>query len=140
MNNPLTASLKRQLRQAAVCNGRSIKEELRVRLEQTFLREAAITHTLLARMLMEHWQLDAVIAHLYREQGRLPARRPFRQWRPPGWLEATLPPGIVRGEYDAVISALSARRADLGRTYLPLMNALTTGKPVPAAVMAVLGV
>ncbi len=139
MNKLLTVSLKQQLKQAAMYSGRSIKEELRARLEQTFGRDAN-PQALLSRMMMEQWQLDALITHLGQEQLMLPVCSPFPHWRPPHWLEATLSPGLVNGEYEAVISALSARRADLRRTYLPLMNALTTGNPVSPAVMAVLGV
>jgi len=139
MNKPLTVSLKQQLKQAAMCSGRSIKDELRARLEQTFRRDTN-PQALLSRMMMEQWQLDALITHLGQEQLTLPVRSPFPQWRPPHWLEGTLSPGIVNAEYEAVISALSARRADLRRTYLPLMNSLTTGNPVSPAVMAVLGV
>jgi len=139
MNKPLTVSLKQQLKQAAMCSDRPIKDELRARLEQTFRRDAN-PQALLSRMMMEQWQLDALITHLGQEQLMLPVCSPFPQWRPPHWLEATLSPGLVSGEYEAVISALSARRADLRRTYLPLMTSLTTGNPVSPAVMAVLGV
>ncbi len=139
MNKLLTISLKQQLKQAALYSGRSIKEELRVRLEQTFRRDTN-PQALLSRMMMEQCQLDALIAHLGQEQLMLPVCSPFPHWRPPHWLEATLSPGLVKGEYEAVISALSARRADLRRTYLPLMKSLTTGNPVSPAVMAVLGI
>lgn len=52
---------------------------------------------------------------------------------------ATDQPGIAGAagcSMNAMIQALSARRADLRRAYLPLMSAMQAGKPVPAAVAA----
>ncbi|MBJ7517273.1 MAG: hypothetical protein JHC82_14005 [Stenotrophomonas sp.] len=91
----------------------------------------------LTRMLLQSNELDRLIGDLQHQQYLLPddATQP---WQRPGWLEASLPLGLARGEYDAMIQALSARRADLRRTYLPLMTAMSAGTPVPLAVAAII--
>lgn len=91
----------------------------------------------LSRMVVQANELDALIVDLERQRRRLPAdgRRP---WRAPSWLEASLPLSLVREEYDAIIQVLTARRADLGRTYLPLMHAVNTGQPAPVAVTSII--
>ena len=91
----------------------------------------------LTRMLLQSSELDRLIGELQRQQRRLP-KNARKRWHCPGWLESSLPLGLARGEYDAVIQALSARRADLGRTYLPLMNAVKSGRPVPVAVASII--
>ena len=91
----------------------------------------------LTRMLLQSNELDRLIGDLQQQQCLLPddATQP---WRRPGWLDASLPLGLARGEYDAMIQALSARRADLRRTYLPLMTAMRAGRSVPQAVAAII--
>lgn len=91
----------------------------------------------LTRMLLQSNELDRLIGDLQHQQRILPDDT-TQPWRRPGWLEASLPLGLARGEYDAMIQALSARRADLRRTYLPLMTAMSAGKPVPLAVAAII--
>lgn len=92
----------------------------------------------LARMILQSRELDVLITDLHREQCRVPVESLRPHWRPPSWLEESLPAGQTWDEYNALIAALTARRADLGRTYLPLMKALLTGRPVPAAVASII--
>lgn len=140
MNRRFPTTLKSQLLSAARANDRTPREELRARLEQSFLLDAVRPYAFLSRLIMEVRNLDMLIPQLCRERHALPAHRPLPHWQPPHWLEASLPPALVGAEYEVLIDMLSARRADLGRIYRPLMNSITTGSPVPGAVLAVLGV
>ncbi|GAB3057959.1 hypothetical protein [Stenotrophomonas tumulicola] len=137
MNKFIPVRIRSQLTLAARSNVRSPLPEVANRLDQTFHGGTPNASWLLGRMIAQSNELDALINQLRRERRILPTRRGQPHWRPPHWLEATLSPDLVRDEYDALISALSARQADLGRTYIPLMNAVSTGKPVPIAVAAV---
>ena len=92
----------------------------------------------LTRMLMQSRELDGLISDLRIQQRMLTLDRTRPPLRPPCWLEASLSPRLMRSEYDALIQTLSARRAELGRTYLPLMNALANGGPVPSAVTSII--
>lgn len=92
----------------------------------------------LTRMLVQSHELDDLISDLRHQRRCLPSECSARPWRRPSWLEASVPLALVRDEYDALILALSARRADLSRTYLPLMRAMKAGNPVPVAVVSII--
>ena len=89
-------------------------------------------------MLLQSRELDGLISDLRIQQRTLTPDRSRPSLRPPCWLESSLSPRLMRSEYDALIQTLSARRADLGRTYLPLMTALAKGRPVPSAVTSII--
>lgn len=139
MNKHLPSALRRQLQNLARANGRSLTQELTLRLEQTLVLDAVSATRLLARMIRQTRELDALIKQLLCERHAVPRCRSAADWRVPSWLDRGTPPDMVRGEYDALIDALDARRADLSRTYLPLMNAVNGGLPAPPAVVAVVG-
>ena len=140
MNRHLPSHLRRQLKRSARLNGRTLAQEITHRLEQTLLGDSVNATRLLSRMITQSRELDALIRNLLRERHAVPLRRSLHEWRAPGWLDCSMHPGLVRAEYDALIAVLDARRADLNRTYLPLMNAVNQGLPAPPAVMAVLDV
>lgn len=137
MNKCIPVRIRSQRTLTTRLSLRGTFQVLASRLDQTFRGGTPNASWLLSRMIAQCRELDVLIDQLRNEQRGLPTRRGQPDWRPPQWLEATLSPDLVRGEYDALISALTARQADLSRTYLPLMSAVSTGRPVPAAVAAV---
>jgi len=92
----------------------------------------------LTRMLLQLRELDGLISDLRIQQQTLTLDRSRPPLRPPCWVEASVSPRLMRSEYDALIQTLSARRTELGRTYLPLMKALAKGVPVPPAVTSII--
>jgi len=141
MNRHLPSHLRRQLKQSARRHGRTLAQEVVLRLEHTLRSETLDAGHVLVRMIVQSRELDSLIRSLLRERHALPPDRASSQDNVPGWLDcgSTMHPRLVRGEYDALVAALDARRANLGRTYFPLMNAVNKGLPPPPAVLALVG-
>ncbi len=141
MNRYLPSHLRRQLKRSARRHGRTLAQEIVVRLEHTLRSETRDASHVLVRMIVQSRELDTLIRSLLRERHALSSDRPSSEMEAPSWLECgdTMHPRLVRGEYDALSATLDARRANLSRTYFPLMKAVNRGLPASPAVVALVG-
>lgn len=139
MNETFPQHLAHQIAMAASAHQWSIEQEVNHRLEHTFLDDAPCPIRLLAQMLVQSHELDRLIRSLRRERTRMRVTVARRGGGVPHWLDPEFPPQLVGGEYDAMITALGARHADLRRIYVPLMRCVRSGQPVSPAVRAVIG-
>jgi len=141
MNRYLPSHLRRQLRRSAQRHGRTLAQEIVLRLEHTLRSETLDASHVLVRMIVQSRELDSLIRSLLRERHELSPDRVSSEAQAPGWLDggSTMHLRLVRGEYDALIATLDARRANLSRTYFPLMKAANRGLPAPPAVVALVG-